>query len=150
MKNDRFPSTVFSDRNIGLAISRVRKPDAAKLGRPGARWELAHNFTGGRHARKHPATGRPGPSVRGFSTLSGGNSKFPEYRALDPARWVSWTGSDGRWRAGRQLHMPRADLFDRLERKRQAADAYRLALELDAPETGPVFIARRLRRLAAT
>ncbi len=49
-----------------------------------------------------------------------------------------------------QLHMARADLFDRLERKRQAADAYRLALELDAPETGPVFIARRLRQLAAT
>jgi hypothetical protein len=35
-------------------------------------------------------------------------------------------------------------------RKREAADAYRLALELEPPEAERAFIARRLRQLAAT
>jgi RNA polymerase sigma-70 factor (ECF subfamily) len=49
-----------------------------------------------------------------------------------------------------QLHMARADLLDRLNRKGEAADAYRLALELEPPEAERAFIGRRLRQLTAT
>jgi len=49
-----------------------------------------------------------------------------------------------------QLHMARANLLDRLDRKQEAADAYRLAAQLEPPEAERAFIARRLRQLAAT
>jgi RNA polymerase sigma-70 factor (ECF subfamily) len=49
-----------------------------------------------------------------------------------------------------QLHMARADLLDRLGYKDEAADAYRLALELEPPEAERAFIGRRLRQLTAT
>ncbi|HYL70373.1 MAG TPA: DUF6596 domain-containing protein, partial [Candidatus Dormibacteraeota bacterium] len=46
-----------------------------------------------------------------------------------------------------QLHMARADMLDRLERRRDAADAYRLALQLEPPDAEREFIARRIREL---
>lgn len=46
-----------------------------------------------------------------------------------------------------QLHMARADMLERLERRRDAADAYRLALQLEPPEAEREFIARRIREL---
>lgn len=47
-----------------------------------------------------------------------------------------------------QLHVARADLLCRLERRADAAAAYRLALDLEPPEAEREFISRRLRQLA--
>ncbi|MBV8528435.1 MAG: RNA polymerase sigma factor [Candidatus Dormibacteraeota bacterium] len=44
-----------------------------------------------------------------------------------------------------QLHIARADLLERLRRPRDAAEAYRLALQLEPPKVEREFIARRLR-----
>ncbi|MBV8193938.1 MAG: sigma-70 family RNA polymerase sigma factor [Candidatus Dormibacteraeota bacterium] len=46
-----------------------------------------------------------------------------------------------------QLQIARADLLARLDRAEDAADAYRLALQLEPPEAERTFIARRLREL---
>ncbi len=56
--------------------------------------------------------------------------------AVDPqlARWPPF-------------HMARADLLRRLDRRDEAAAAYRTALELEPPPTERDFIARRLREL---
>ncbi|HET9051363.1 MAG TPA: DUF6596 domain-containing protein [Candidatus Dormibacteraeota bacterium] len=47
-----------------------------------------------------------------------------------------------------QLHMGRADLLARLDRRAEALDAYRLALELEPPHAERAFIRRRIRALA--
>jgi RNA polymerase sigma-70 factor, ECF subfamily len=46
-----------------------------------------------------------------------------------------------------QLHIGRADLLSRLQRDREAADAYRRALELEPPLAERTFIQRRIREL---
>ncbi len=48
-----------------------------------------------------------------------------------------------------QLHMARADLLRRLDRRAEAAAAYRAALQLEPPPAERAFIHSRLRSLAA-
>jgi RNA polymerase sigma-70 factor (ECF subfamily) len=45
-----------------------------------------------------------------------------------------------------QLHVARADLLVRLNRRPDAAAAYRLVLDLEPPEAERAFITRRLRQ----
>jgi RNA polymerase sigma-70 factor, ECF subfamily len=49
-----------------------------------------------------------------------------------------------------QLHVARAELLRRLERRAEAAEAYRLALQLEPPAPERAFIHRRLAEVAAT
>jgi RNA polymerase sigma-70 factor, ECF subfamily len=48
-----------------------------------------------------------------------------------------------------QLHIARAELLRRLERRAEAADAYRLALQLEPPAPERAFVHRRLAEVAA-
>jgi RNA polymerase sigma-70 factor, ECF subfamily len=48
-----------------------------------------------------------------------------------------------------QLHIARAELLRRLERRTEAADAYRLALQLEPPAPERAFVHRRLAEVAA-
>jgi RNA polymerase sigma-70 factor (ECF subfamily) len=49
-----------------------------------------------------------------------------------------------------QLHIARAELLRRLERRAEAADAYRLALQLEPPAPERAYVHRRLAEVAAT
>jgi RNA polymerase sigma-70 factor, ECF subfamily len=49
-----------------------------------------------------------------------------------------------------QLHVARAELLRRLDRRAEAADAYRIALQLEPPAPERAFIGRRLAELAST
>jgi RNA polymerase sigma-70 factor, ECF subfamily len=48
-----------------------------------------------------------------------------------------------------QLHIARADLLARPHRNRDAAGAYKLALELEAPAAERAFIGERIRELVS-
>jgi RNA polymerase sigma-70 factor (ECF subfamily) len=48
-----------------------------------------------------------------------------------------------------QLHVARAELLGRLDRRAEAAEAYRLALQLEPPAPERAFIGRRLREVTA-
>jgi RNA polymerase sigma-70 factor (ECF subfamily) len=49
-----------------------------------------------------------------------------------------------------QLHIARAELLRRLQRRPEAADAYRLALQLEPPSPERAYVHRRLAEVAAT
>jgi RNA polymerase sigma-70 factor, ECF subfamily len=49
-----------------------------------------------------------------------------------------------------QLHIARAELLRRLERRAEAADAYRLALQLEPPSPERAYVHRRLAEVAGT
>jgi RNA polymerase sigma-70 factor, ECF subfamily len=57
-------------------------------------------------------------------------------------------GTDVRLQRWPQLHVARAELLRRLDRRDDAAAAYRLALELEPPAPERAFIARRLAELS--
>jgi RNA polymerase sigma-70 factor (ECF subfamily) len=48
-----------------------------------------------------------------------------------------------------QRHVARAELLGRLDRRAEAAEAYRLALQLEPPAPERAFIGRRLREVTA-